>query len=64
MNRKTVGPHCQLDAEKKVHKKCLGLQTCLAYRSSFFSERRASDSRWQCEMGNLSVGGDFLEISP
>lgn len=29
-----------------------------------FSEHWASDSRWQCEMGNLSLGSDFLEISP
>lgn len=28
------------------------------------SEHQALDSRWQCEMGNLSVGGDLLETSP
>lgn len=38
---------------------------CLVYL--FFSEHWASDSRWQCEMGNLRLGSDFfffLEISP
>lgn len=27
------------------------------------SEHRALDSRWQCEMGNLSLGRDLLETS-
>lgn len=34
------------------------------YWCTDFSEHWASDSRWQCEMGNLSLGSDFLEISP
>lgn len=37
---------------------------CVLFFFFFNSEHQALDSRWQCEMRNLSLGSDLLETSP